>query len=228
MRRRWARGNSGCYGPRKIVRLTGATEGNVYQTLERSLERAGPPPSGSSVQRQRRVAPGCLGSLAISRSRQPDKLPTDRRRNASERGAWTSPATAPTAGRPSRRATADRVSRNENQLVFAWKDGGRGSPEVFPAALDTITGIRELSGGRIVVGSMRPSLGLFDRTGSVLSQLDVPGTDFRDQRTLKVSPDGKQVLFHFDSDDDKSLAAFDISKRALDLSPARRPELIAP
>jgi len=94
--------------------------------------------------------------------------------------------------------------------------------------LDTITGIRELSGGRIVVGSMRPSLGLFDRTGSVLSQLDVPGTDFRDQRTLKVSPDGKQVLFHFDSDDDKSLAAFDISKRALDLSPARRPELIAP
>src|SRR5262249_10966353 len=74
----------------------------------------------------------------------------------------------------------------------------------------------------------RPSLGLFDRTGSVLSQLDVPGTDFRDQRTLKVSPDGKQVLFHFDSDDDKSLAAFDISKRALDLSPARRPELIAP
>ena len=40
----------------KIARLTGASEGNVYQTLERSLERAGPPPSGSSVQRQRRVA----------------------------------------------------------------------------------------------------------------------------------------------------------------------------
>src|SRR5262245_65972959 len=52
------------------ARLTGASEGNVYQTLERSLERAGPPPSGSSVQRQRRVAPGRLGSLAISRSRQ--------------------------------------------------------------------------------------------------------------------------------------------------------------
>jgi len=69
----------------KIARLTGVTEGNVYQTLERSLERAGPPPSGSSVQRQRRVAPGRLGSLAISRSRQQDKLPTDRRRNASER-----------------------------------------------------------------------------------------------------------------------------------------------
>jgi len=67
----------------KIARLTGVTEGNVYQTLERSLERAGPPPSGSSVQRQRRVAPGRLGSLAISRSRQQDKLPTDRRRNAS-------------------------------------------------------------------------------------------------------------------------------------------------
>src|SRR5262245_24436990 len=59
----------------KIARLTGATKGSVYQMLERSLERAGPPPSGSSVQRQRRVAPGRLGSLVISRSRQQDKLP---------------------------------------------------------------------------------------------------------------------------------------------------------
>ena len=40
----------------KIARLTGATEGGIYQMLERSLERAGPPPSGSSVQRQRRLA----------------------------------------------------------------------------------------------------------------------------------------------------------------------------
>ena len=31
----------------KIARLTGATEGGVYQTLERSLERAECPPSGS-------------------------------------------------------------------------------------------------------------------------------------------------------------------------------------
>src|SRR5262249_22332173 len=146
---------------------------------------------------------------------------TGYRRGSLSRVAWSLDGSILYAG--------DRVSRDENQLVFVWKDGGRGSLEVFPAALDTITGIRELSSGRIVVGSMRPSLGLFDRKGSVLSQLDVPGTDFRDQqRTLKVSLDGKQVLFHFDSDDDKSLAAFDVGKRALDLSPARRPELIAP
>jgi hypothetical protein len=69
----------------KIARLTGVTEGNVYQTLERSLERAGPPPSGSSVQRQRRVALGRLGSLAISRSRQHGMLPKNQRRNASRR-----------------------------------------------------------------------------------------------------------------------------------------------
>src|SRR5262249_20006846 len=61
------------------------TEGNVYQTLERSLERAGPPPSGSSVQRQRRVALGRLGSRAISRSRQHGMLPKNQRRNASRR-----------------------------------------------------------------------------------------------------------------------------------------------
>ena len=69
----------------KIARLTGATESGVYQMLERNLERAGLPPSRSSVQRQRRVALGRLGSLAISRSQQQDKLPTDRRHNASER-----------------------------------------------------------------------------------------------------------------------------------------------
>src|SRR5262249_25123848 len=95
----------------KIARLTGATEGNVYQTLERSVERAGT--SGSSVQRQRRVAPGRLGSLAISRLRQQDKLPTDRRRTPRRQGGargrgggWTSQRPGPTAGRPSRRATA--------------------------------------------------------------------------------------------------------------------------
>jgi hypothetical protein len=37
-----------------------------------------------------------------------------------------------------------------------------------------------------------------------------------------------QVLFHFENLDDKSLATFDISKRALELSPARHSELLAP
>jgi WD40 repeat protein len=123
-----------------------------------------------------------------------------------------------------------RVRKDGRALVFSWQDGGRGSLQVFPASTSSsIADIRELSGGRIVVGSMRPSLSLFDRKGSVLWQLDAPGADFRGQATtLKVSPDGKQVLFRFDIADDKSLAAFDISKRALDLSPAQRPELIAP
>ena len=100
--------------------------------------------------------------------------------------------------------------------------------QVFPAASNTIADIRELSDGRVVVASMAPSLSLFDRTGSVLWKHDALGTDFSDQAaTLKVSLDGKQVLFHFDRNDDKSLATFDISTRALDLSPAQRPELIA-
>ena len=86
--------------------------------------------------------------------------------------------------------------------VFAWKNGGRGPRQVFPAASQTIVDIRELSDGRIVVGSGRPSLSLFDRKGSVLWQRDAPGVDFRPEtRTLKVSPDGKQVLFHFSMDD---------------------------
>jgi WD40 repeat protein len=126
-------------------------------------------------------------------------------------------------------AGAQVRSRDGSTLVLAWKDRGRGSLQVFPAASDTIVGIRELSGGRIVVGSMLPSLSLFDRKGSVLWQRDTRGADLRGQATtLKVSLDGMQVLFHFENLDDKSLATFDISKRALELSPARHPELLAP
>jgi WD40 repeat protein len=125
--------------------------------------------------------------------------------------------------------TASRSTGSSDSLVFAWEGGGRGSLQVFPTTSDAIVDIRELSDGRIVVGTMLPSLSLFDRKGSVLWQLDAPGADLRGQATtLKVSPDGKQVLFHFDGNDDKSLAAFDVSNRALDLSPAQRPGLISP
>jgi WD40 repeat protein len=125
--------------------------------------------------------------------------------------------------------TASRSTGSRDSLVFAWKNSGRGSLQVFTASSDNIAGIQELSDGRIVVGSMLPSLSLFDRKGSVLWQHDASGADFRGQtKTLKVSLDGKQVLFHFDRDDDKSSAAFDVSKRTLDLSPAPRSELIAP
>src|SRR5262249_3225642 len=72
----------------KMARLAGATEGSVYQTLERSLERAGPPPSGSSVQRQRRVA---LGRLALRRSRARGSRTNSPRTGGATRarGAWT-------------------------------------------------------------------------------------------------------------------------------------------
>jgi len=123
----------------------------------------------------------------------------------------------------------DSVSRDGRRLVFAWKNGGRGSLQVFPTASDTITDIRELSGDRIVVSSMRPSLGLFDRKGSVLWQLDPQGADLRFQRkSLKVSQDGSQVLFNFDQDDETSMAAFNISKRILDIAPVSRSALVAP
>src|SRR5262245_28928833 len=50
----------------KIARLTGATEGNVYQTLERSVERAGPPPSGPQFNGSAGSRPA---ALALWRSR---------------------------------------------------------------------------------------------------------------------------------------------------------------
>ncbi len=116
-----------------------------------------------------------------------------------------------------------------SKLVFAWKNGGRGPAQVFPAGSETISEIRELSGGRIVVASMRPSLSIFDRGGTVLRQIDPTTGDFRQQaKALKVSPDGNTVLFNFAGADDKSIAAFDISRRALDIAPNPRSGLVAP
>src|SRR5258708_18358334 len=113
--------------------------------------------------------------------------------------------------------------------VFAWKNGGRGSLQVFPAASQTIVDVREISDGRIVVGFGRPSLSLLVRKGSFLWQLAAPLPDLRyETKTLKVSPDGKQVLFHFDPKDEKSLAAFAITSRPLDLPPPQRADLIPP
>jgi WD40 repeat protein len=113
--------------------------------------------------------------------------------------------------------------------VFAWKEGGRGARQVFPAASsDSIADVLQLSGGRIGVASLRPSLSLFDRNGAMEWLLDAPNVDFRGQSTtLKVSQDGKQALFHF-NDDKKTLALFDISKRTLDLAPVEPPGLVAP
>jgi WD40 repeat protein len=120
------------------------------------------------------------------------------------------------------------VVRSRDRLVFTWKDGGRGSLQVFPASSNTIAGIEELPGDRIVVADMRPSLSLFDRTGSVLWQVEPAGADMRTQQTtLKVSPDGKEVLFNFDRDDPKTAVGFDVSKREFGPTIAPNAGLIA-
>src|SRR5262249_45756099 len=119
------------------------------------------------------------------------------------------------------------VWQGQRFAVLAWQNDGRGPLQVFPAASNAISDIRELPGGRIVVSSADPTLLLLDPTGAVLWEFDSPGADFRNQTTtLKVSPDGKQVLFGFELGG-KSRAIFDISKRVLDLAPAPGPELVA-
>jgi hypothetical protein len=121
------------------------------------------------------------------------------------------------------------VARGQRRLVLAWKNGGRGPLQDFPAAIDSISGIQELSPGRIVVSSQRPSLSLFDQRGSALWQLDAFGADYRYQeKTLKVSQDGNKIVFNFDQDHDHSMAAFDVRKRELEITPVQRAGLIAP
>src|SRR5262249_17681296 len=123
--------------------------------------------------------------------------------------------------------TATKAGHGPPALVFAWKQGGRGSLQVFPAAENTISDIQELPGGRVVLASTAPSVSVFDRTGSVLWQHGAPGAHFEDQATaLKVSPDGKQALFGFERGG-SSMATFDIIKRTLDLTPTPDPGLIA-
>jgi WD40 repeat protein len=111
----------------------------------------------------------------------------------------------------------DGLGRN---LVLAWKDKGRGSLQISPVASNTISGVRALSDGRLVVASHTPNLTLLDRTLSVLWQAAGPGADFRDQEdTFKVSADGRQVLFRLRYSGSDIL--FDLNNRTL--APAEAP-----
>jgi WD40 repeat protein len=102
-----------------------------------------------------------------------------------------------------------------NVAVLAWTNGGQGSNRIIPTSIKTrISGIRELSGGRLAVSSFDPSVSLFDRTGASLWSAESRGADFRSTR-LEVSADGKRILFGF-ALGAKTQATFDVGQRAFE------------
>jgi hypothetical protein len=82
--------------------------------------------------------------------------------------------------------------------VVSWPDGGRGKPAVLVGALETVMELVALSGGRLLLASGQPELGLLDASGHWLWH-NTPGiVDWRFNRDkLRLSEDASVVEFGF-------------------------------
>ena len=99
--------------------------------------------------------------------------------------------------------------------ILSWSDGGRGGAAVIPAARARMGRILPLGDGSVYYGSEDPEIGLFDRTGRILSRRRTPSADFQELgQALKLSTDGMTVEFRPGSNDDRTVH-FSLADRQL-------------
>jgi hypothetical protein len=104
-------------------------------------------------------------------------------------------------------------------LLFGWDRTGLGAERRLTDYLpSTFAGLNALPGGRLLVASMAPCLGLMDGDGKALWTVSSPLLDFSSptQMILNVSPDGNIVDFTGYIPDTIALLRFDL--RSLRLS----------
>ena len=104
-------------------------------------------------------------------------------------------------------------------LLFGWDRTGLGAERRLTDCLpSTFAGLNALPGGRLLVASMAPCLGLMDGDGKALWTVSSPLLDFSSptQMILNVSPDGNIVDFTGYIPDTIALLRFDL--RSLRLS----------
>jgi WD40 repeat protein len=87
-------------------------------------------------------------------------------------------------------------------LLFAWDQGGLGDEQrmTYCAADSTAAGVDAMPGGRVLVASMNPCLGLMEARGERVWTVASPILDFRNQTdVMRVSQDGQIVDFGYRS-----------------------------
>jgi hypothetical protein len=117
-------------------------------------------------------------------------------------------------------------------VVRVWPDAGLGAPRDLPAAQITVTDLRPLPGGGVVVGSGEPAWTTFDAVGQKRLTVAPMLADLRGKGDeLRLAADGQSLRFGY-QESGKSPARFDLAGRRLqpgeDSSGLVSPRLSAP
>jgi WD40 repeat protein len=109
--------------------------------------------------------------------------------------------------------------REGTARVVAWSAGGAGRRRESAAGTNTITGLRPLPDGSVLIGAGDPWLAVLDAGGALRWVQRPPQADLRaQQRTLRVSADGGVIDFGYDLRG-QAPARFDVVRLALSLDP---------
>jgi WD40 repeat protein len=102
--------------------------------------------------------------------------------------------------------------------VIVWSEAGAGTRRELAAGTNTITSLRPLPDGGVLVGAGDPWLAVVDAAGAARWAQRPPQIDLREQgRTLRVSADGGVVDFGYKWG--IAPARFDLARLALHLDP---------
>jgi WD40 repeat protein len=121
-----------------------------------------------------------------------------------------------------------RFQQDNEYVVLAWTNAGRGERRVLPAGRDTVAGLVALPEGRLLVAAQDPFLELLEPDGRPRWAHRSPKADFRNQEDLvAVSADGAVVDFGFEQWG-KSPLRFDLRTRKLSGDPPADRQTIPP
>jgi WD40 repeat protein len=118
--------------------------------------------------------------------------------------------------------------RTGTSPVVAWSQAGAGHRREWAAGTDTISSLRPLPDGGVLVGTQDPWLAVLDPAGAPRWTQRPPQPDWRGQdRTLRVSADGGVVDFGYEFGG-KAPARVDLARLALTLDPPADGQTSAP
>jgi WD40 repeat protein len=114
--------------------------------------------------------------------------------------------------------------------VRRWDMGGKGTPAEWPAATNTVMGLRPLADGKLAIATQDPLVAVLDEHGKVRWRQQGAIADFRGQRGEhgpRVSHTGDVVQFSFERQAKRS-ARFAIQNARLMLDPPIDKDLASP
>ena len=119
---------------------------------------------------------------------------------------------------------------SDHNLIRRWDKGGRGKVKEFRMAINTVSDLAPLDGGRLAVSAGDPLIGVLGDDGEVIWKYQGGIADFRNQRGIqgiRLSQKGDRVQFGFEPWG-KNPACFSLADNQLTLDPPEDKHLLGP